>query len=133
MGSDVPHVIQRVPFGDPTWWQCREFGERRVSLNEVNHADNDYRTRPVWIVDSVAYKPPPLVGVDDSTSRLRTVEHGSLDDRAKAGREPCVLEREGQLAEDLVAHTAIFSESRARGLTGSAVRMAGLAAGQPGG
>ena len=133
MGSDAPHVIQRVPFGDPTWWQCREFGERRVLLDKVNHADNDYRTRQVRIVDSVAYKPAPLVGVDDSTSRLRTVEHGSLDDRAKAGREQRALEREGQVAEDLVTHAAIVSELRARGLTGSAIRMDGPATGRPGG
>ena len=132
MGSDVPHVVEGIPFGDPTWWQRREFGERRVPLDKVNHADNDYRTRQVRIVDSIAYEPAPLVGVDDTTSRLRAVEHGSLDDRAKAGRKPCILEREGQVAEDPVAHAAIVSESRA-GPDGLSIRMDGLAAGRPGG
>ena len=47
--------------------------------------------------------------MDDHTHRLSTVEHGSLDDRAEFRWEPCVLEREGQVAEDLmtVAHSAI--------------------------
>jgi len=96
---DVPDVVGAVVFGDASGWQCREFGERRVLLDNVNHAGNDYRTRQVRIVDSVPDEPTPVIGVDDHTNWLRTVEHGSLDDRAEFRWEPCVLEREGQLAE----------------------------------